>query len=206
MVGTESAAGTAGGINQGKEFVMKPLPITTENAIIKTASVEVKVLTISGRQLTLAVFRQIPEGQIITDDLKLAGTPWGIVRYCTKDCSSLSHLHVVWQDGQTLKRSGTSENVSPFYFLNLEFPPRRLDDGVMRFKLRFREDVKDFTVADAYSSYLRDRLSGFVLQKEEREFLEKRVAPVYKSCLEKVQSYNALYRQLANLDQLFIAI
>jgi hypothetical protein len=34
--------------------------LTAENPVIKTANVEVETLTISGKQVTLAVFRQLP--------------------------------------------------------------------------------------------------------------------------------------------------
>ena len=35
--------------------------ITAREALVKTAAVDVKVLTISGKQVTLAVFRQLQE-------------------------------------------------------------------------------------------------------------------------------------------------
>jgi len=80
--------------------------LTAENAIIKTATVEVKTLTISGKQVTLAVFRQLPHRELInTDTLELLGVPWGIVNYHPDKCGSSSeHIHVVWQKGTTLAR------------------------------------------------------------------------------------------------------
>jgi hypothetical protein len=39
--------------------------ITTREATVKTATVEVKTLTISGRQVMLAVFRQLLEEPLI---------------------------------------------------------------------------------------------------------------------------------------------
>lgn len=41
--------------------------LTVENAQIKTASVEVKTLTISGKQVTLVVFRQTPHEEYPRD-------------------------------------------------------------------------------------------------------------------------------------------
>jgi hypothetical protein len=56
--------------------------ITTYEATVKTAAVEVKSLTISGKQVTLAVFRQLQKEDLInerSDDL--LGIPWGTVNY-----------------------------------------------------------------------------------------------------------------------------
>src|SRR5262245_44111097 len=81
--------------------------LTSENAIIKTASVEVKTLTISGKQVTLAVFRQLLEEDLIDPETcQLCGVPWGIVNYHPDKCSdSGAHLHVVWQSGSDLRRN-----------------------------------------------------------------------------------------------------
>src|SRR5262245_33574543 len=83
--------------------------LTAENAVIKTATVEVKALTISGRQVTLAVFRQLPDVDLISlSDLRLNGVPWGHVNYHPDKCAdNPEHLHVVWQEGARLLRSTT---------------------------------------------------------------------------------------------------
>lgn len=84
-----------------------PKQLTTQNATITTAAVEVKTLTISGKQVTLAVFRQLREEPLIADDGSLLGTPWGYVNYHPDKCESSrwNHVHVVWQDGQDLVRA-----------------------------------------------------------------------------------------------------
>jgi len=82
--------------------------LTIKNAEIKTVGVEIKTLTIEGKQVTLTVFRQLQERSLInelTGDLN--GIPWGFVNYCpSKDCQSTyvyegynDHLHIVWQQG-----------------------------------------------------------------------------------------------------------
>jgi hypothetical protein len=81
--------------------------LTVQNAEIKTASVEIKTITISGKQVTLAVFRQLP----IAPWYRMAeplGPGWGTVNYhpdkrCTQDDSD--HTHVVWQLGTELRRA-----------------------------------------------------------------------------------------------------
>ncbi|MFF2944053.1 hypothetical protein ACFVSQ_29845 [Streptomyces niveus] len=79
--------------------------LTTQNATITTAAVEVKTLTISGKQVTLAVFRQLREEPLIAEDGTLNGVPWGTVNYHPDKCSSGDHWHVVWQRGAELLRA-----------------------------------------------------------------------------------------------------
>lgn len=84
-------------------------PLTVHNAEIKTASVEVRTLTISGKQVTLAVFRQLREEPLIAEDGTLNGVPWGVVNYHPDRCGPAAdvadHLHIVWQQGTELLRS-----------------------------------------------------------------------------------------------------
>ncbi|WP_410646520.1 hypothetical protein [Amycolatopsis sp. cmx-4-54] len=82
-------------------------PLTVQNAAITTASVEIKTLTVSGKQVTLAVFRQLIEKPLILADGTLAGQPWGVVNYHPDKCanSSTAHWHVVWQEDTELRRS-----------------------------------------------------------------------------------------------------
>lgn len=80
--------------------------LTTQNATITTATVEVKTLTISGKQVTLAVFRQLREEPVISSDGTLNGEPWGVVNYHPDKCGDdYGHCHVVWQSGGELLRS-----------------------------------------------------------------------------------------------------
>lgn len=79
--------------------------LTVHNAEVHTATVEVKTLTISGKQVTLAVFRQLREESLITEAGILNGEPWGTVNYCPPKCAGGKHLHVVWQQDEELLRS-----------------------------------------------------------------------------------------------------
>jgi len=63
-------------------------------------------MTINDRQVTLAVFRQLYEQPLISDDGTLNGVPWGLVNYHPDKCADWhSHLHVVWQKGDELRRA-----------------------------------------------------------------------------------------------------
>lgn len=88
--------------------------LTTQNATITTAAVELKTLTVSGKQVTLAVFRQLREEPLIADDGTLNGVPWGTVNYHPDKCGDeASHWHVVWQRGSELRRSHV-DKTAPF--------------------------------------------------------------------------------------------
>lgn len=80
--------------------------LTTHNATITTATVEMKTLTISGKQVTLSVFRQLIEAPLIADDGTLNGVPWGAVNYHPDKCGDIAdHWHIVWQRGAELRRA-----------------------------------------------------------------------------------------------------
>jgi hypothetical protein len=70
--------------------------LDVQAAELITAAVEVKTLTIRGKQVTLAVFRQLEEKPLLLDDGSLAGTPWGRVNYHPDKCAEdAPHIHVV---------------------------------------------------------------------------------------------------------------
>jgi hypothetical protein len=56
--------------------------LLAKEAVVKTAVVEVKSLLISGKQVTLSVFRQlIKEPLVDPETAELHGVPWGRVNY-----------------------------------------------------------------------------------------------------------------------------
>ena len=89
------------------------MKLTTENAQIVTVSVEIQALTVSGKQVTLAVFRQLQEEDVINwDTLEVKGKVWGRVNYHTDNCKDeVKHLHLVWQTGLELRRAEIYEPV-----------------------------------------------------------------------------------------------
>lgn len=83
--------------------------LTVHNATITTAAVEVKTLTLSGKQVTLAVFKQLREETLIGEDGNFLGEPWGFVNWHPNKCEGdKEHLHVVWQKGSDLLRAQVS--------------------------------------------------------------------------------------------------
>ncbi|MEU4410702.1 hypothetical protein AB0F88_39880 [Streptosporangium sp. NPDC023963] len=87
--------------------------LTTHNAEITTATVQVKTLTISGKQVTQSVFRQLFEEPLIAHEGALNGTPWGVVNYHPDKCGDRpEHWHIVWQRGNDLLRSAVDIEVN----------------------------------------------------------------------------------------------
>jgi hypothetical protein len=85
--------------------------LTVHNAEIHTATVKIQTLTVSGKQVTLAVFRQLQQSDLLTlNDGTFQGLPWGMVNYCPGDCTfrlspiKEAHEHFIWQEGFELRR------------------------------------------------------------------------------------------------------
>ena len=73
-------------------------PITTDRVAIRTASVEVRTLTLTRKQMTQSVFRQLPERDpICWETGQLLGEVWGWVNYLEGQ--------FVWVSDGTLWRS-----------------------------------------------------------------------------------------------------
>jgi len=103
------------------------MKINVHDASLKTATVEVKSLTISGKQVTMGVFRQLEQERLIDSETgAFNGLPWGRVNYFWPTCDGAekdgyvsfvdgcfgdntarhgNHLHIVWQHGQELRRA-----------------------------------------------------------------------------------------------------
>ena len=62
--------------------------VETKQASLDTLSVTIKALHVAGKQMTLAVFRQLPIMEL-NDDC----SPWGTVRYSIKDQGNLWFVH-----------------------------------------------------------------------------------------------------------------
>ena len=89
-------------------------PLNVQNAQVSTVKVEIKTLTISGKQVTLAVFRQLIEEQLIMEDGRRKGVAWGTVNYHPDQCRDYApHWHVVWQLGDELRRSKVNMTYEP---------------------------------------------------------------------------------------------
>lgn len=99
--------------------------IQAHSAEVKTASIQVKALIINGKQVTLAVFRQLQIENLINRNTgRLNGVVWGKVNYFGGDCEN-DHLHIVWQNGEELRRACVFERPDNSY----AGPLRKLNDA-----------------------------------------------------------------------------
>ena len=79
--------------------------ITVKNAKLQTVTVAIESLTVNGRQVTLAIYRQLIEEELIDYSGELRGLPWGTVNYHPHCEFKGPHVHVVWQKGDQLRRA-----------------------------------------------------------------------------------------------------
>ncbi len=87
------------------------LTLTKDHAIIHTATIDVKIMRLNKRQVTMAVFRQLDAESIFNSNGTLAGKPWGRVNYTWKDSPRGTAFHIVWQDGDSIKRSAVPRDI-----------------------------------------------------------------------------------------------
>lgn len=84
--------------------------VVATEAALHTLSVTITSLTVSGKQMTLAVFRQLPTCEALKDGVLLQGVAyWGIVRYTIKDQGD---LWLVIEKGGQLYRSNAAWTLS----------------------------------------------------------------------------------------------
>ncbi|BBA99246.1 hypothetical protein RVR_5785 [Actinacidiphila reveromycinica] len=78
---------------------------TINQPAIETATVEIRVLTVNGRSMNTGRFRQLIDAPLISPAGEFEGEPWGAVNLHPDKCEGDDHVHVVWQDGDQLRRA-----------------------------------------------------------------------------------------------------
>jgi hypothetical protein len=134
-----------------------PEPLVASDVAIRTAQVEIRILTVNLKQMTLAVFRQLP---LRGDHELLNGwvQPWGWVNYhigCRalrdEDGDTPEHIHVVCEgDGRLWHVLFTRDpqHVPPRSVRRLGDPPGLVREGatqadVEAFKHRWYEKYEE---------------------------------------------------------------
>ena len=97
--------------------------IDVKDVSLHTASVTLQAIKVSGKQMTLAVFRQLPEEDSPTSDADY----WGVVRYEFKDCGPW----LVFSENGVLKKR---EKLKRWWFDNERFLSRAKADTRLRDK------------------------------------------------------------------------
>lgn len=194
------------------------MKIDVRDAKVSTAAVEIQTLVISGRQVTLAVFRQLLDEEPFDESGTLRGIPWGTVNYhpdprCKSERSR--HLHLVWQFGGELRRAWVPESVkfdgSADLDAEIEEVSKDLDvylsDG-------YRSDVVKlgglYVLAERRTNYdYRTFLSSdsfFEKVRRERPAAWNAIVALHDRDLARLESRQAKVKEFSSLPQLFIAI
>jgi hypothetical protein len=122
--------------------------ILIKEASVSTLSVEIKAIHINNRQLTLSIFKQIPEESILDANYEIKGVVWGRVNYFWKDAEQKrdSTIHIVWSNGSELRRSRVTKwPLEEFY-------------GQTKF-YHYSDNKKDI---ESYINILKEKSSTFV--------------------------------------------
>ena len=185
------------------------MKVLIKDATIRTVAVEIKSLTVEGRQVTLSVFRQF-DGEDVVDfeTLTLKGKIWGRVNYHV-DCKGLpsNHIHLVWQKGDELRRDCVFGNSNRAYYRQETRETAKLvnfakevydaaqDINSTPAKVHFiQEDVKKqfpITNEEAYRRWVVAYNHYELVQKEYEEYKTK---------------WPVLYSELQAVPLLFIAV
>jgi hypothetical protein len=194
-------------IEKGEVEEKDSMSISTNEVLIKTVSVDIKVITLDKKKMTLSVFRQLEKDVLLNDDGTLHGKPWGRVNYYWGNCEE-DHLHIVWQDGEDLKRSC----VFPFSYLEVY----RGSLCELEYKIReYSEERRKGFYGSGVSHEMREKYKNFdelSLEKKhlliDEEIIEtkKEYHLLIRNQDELAEIYTRQYRKLVNMDQLFIAI
>jgi hypothetical protein len=93
--------------------------LTTKEATVQTVQVEIKVLKVGKKQVTMGLFRQLKRRRLLDPEtVQLHGVPWGHVNYRwegdgRQDWRDDPYLHVVWQLGEALYRDVIYSSPNP---------------------------------------------------------------------------------------------
>ena len=96
--------------------------IETNGVTISSVSVTIKALKVNNRQMTQAVFNQLPKMETLVEmrdadtellkGYKLRGNLWGWVNYCPKDSDPELRQVVLEADGKLYRTSAPTEHVN----------------------------------------------------------------------------------------------
>lgn len=193
-------------MNDPRAALARPL------AAVTTATVDVQVLRIGAKQMTLAVFRQLHR------DDAFDGPMWGTVNYCHRlfdwPCDPKNpdwHQHIVWQDGNEL-RHGIRRTLYGLSASQFKLGVRLAD----RFGGRCRYDhpprgYDAQEVVDHAGTFHPDELQRLIARIEHEHFDYDRRARAFMSTPPgdweaRYEALEAKERPFESLPQLFIAV
>ena len=171
--------------------------INVEDARLKTAFIEIKAISINNKQMTLSVFRQVPEEDIIDlNTVQLKGVPWGKVNYFWGNINPKNKVNLLWQKDNELRRC-------------------IIDSNFFRKSKSEYEDLLKWGVRGDYNSLF---FKEFLTLPGEiviiQSWAETKIDPNLKKAIEEGWAsfkmfcchYIPLIDQLEQIEQLFIAV
>ncbi|MGI5436184.1 hypothetical protein ACQEV4_01380 [Streptomyces shenzhenensis] len=206
---------------------------TPENTSVETATVQIRTLTVGAKQMTQGIFRQLIAQPIVSTTGRVGGTPWGIVNYHPDRCEDASeHLHVVWQNGNELRRAYVAaperaylkhplvdEYVTALIFEGARDTAGHVNHGDLRVTETATREIsatvmvrgvmfRGATIASALQTWEDPAGYGTYASRVPAAFEEAYSRPLRSSDevveLLPVEAYRAAWRELSSLPQLFI--
>jgi len=201
--------------------------LTAQNAVINTVSVQIKTLTVSGKQVTLAVFRQLIEEHIFDFTIGgLRGVGWGHVRYLI-DALPDQAINLVWQRGDELRRCIVDRELP--YAPGWHWDQQRVDAFLANpirntdsyrehhsfcardIRTAWGEDLSDslagrFTVPHPYPRTAKEEQENRAATDDYRAQVRAIAEPILRRIVKIEEAYNRHLVPLFDLPQLFIAV
>jgi hypothetical protein len=205
-------------------------------ASVLTTTVDVRVLSVGGKQVTLSLFKQIEREDIIDRDTGLLrGTPWGRVNYHVGCQSECPHVHIVWSSDGRLRHAIEFDRFPELEGTLTEIVGdaaaavvvrKALDDGFkpekwtdLRFPINFEgRTVRPYLPRDLKAfwgfSWFTDKEAASRAAREKLEAEYPASGESYRASLRNAlaeldayrRNYTAAYTTVAETEQLFIAV
>ena len=176
------------------------MEIETKSASLDTLAVTIQALHVNGKQMTLAVFRQLPIAIAYNEDGSLAPLEyWGIVRYAIKDqgdlwavCASGGRLYRC-----SLEWTGESVSRTELYINNIKN------------EISYWHHINDYKKQNGTNTWPYNNLVirpyGYSWHPEDIDRLGSELVEV-EICLENAKRAEITLQTLKSLPQLFIAV
>lgn len=170
------------------------MEIETKNASLDTMAVTIMALHVSGKQMTQAVFKQLPYKDE-SDKSEL----WGIVRYSIKDQAD---IWLVFSESGTLFRRGVNTRT--------RYADKSLLNELQNDVKRLTKNMSRFEISDDMTDYLKKSYKE--QQDEQDDKLAKAQMDLddeiieYNDEVKAVEKFNAYEKRLLEMPQLFIAV
>lgn len=185
-------------------------------ANLETVTVDVRLLQVGGKQMTLSVFRQLQSEEAFDFHAREPkGQLWGLVNYTWKGCMGQrldincpDHQHVVWQWGDELLRSCVplpGPTFDHYHYPYGAFIPQLMRDEAHK----LGADTDNYGTAarrELYEELERGWPRIFDLEDFEKNRYGKLKEQITKLSAKTRQAYDDFRVEVYTMPQLFIAV